>query len=63
MYKKGPELPHFCDSQLLDDAVELGHQHRDLVTRCPHMNVFGGCCGTDYVHVRRVCEAVRQQYG
>ena len=40
------------------DAVELARQHRDLAQVYPHINVYGGCCGTDYVHVRKICEAV-----
>jgi S-methylmethionine-dependent homocysteine/selenocysteine methylase len=40
------------------DAVELARQHRDLAQAYPHINVYGGCCGTDYVHVRKICEAV-----
>ena len=42
------------------DAVELAAQHGELARIYPHMNVFGGCCGTDFVHVRRICEAVQQ---
>jgi homocysteine S-methyltransferase len=40
------------------DAAELAGQHRELARLFPHLNVFGGCCGTDYVHVRKICEAV-----
>ena len=42
------------------DAMELATQHGDLARRYPHINVFGGCCGTDHVHVRKICEAVRR---
>ena len=42
------------------DAVELAGQHRELARLYPHINVFGGCCGTDYVHVRKICEAVQR---
>jgi homocysteine S-methyltransferase len=51
-----------CELGHLDegDAGELARQHRDLVQRFPHINVLGGCCGTDFVHVRRICEAVRR---
>jgi S-methylmethionine-dependent homocysteine/selenocysteine methylase len=41
------------------DADELAAQHRELARLYPHINVFGGCCGTDFVHVRRICEALR----
>lgn len=30
---------------------ELGEQYADLRRRFPHMNVLGGCCGTDHRHV------------
>lgn len=33
---------------------ELAGQYRDLKTAFPNMNVFGGCCGTDYVHVEKI---------
>ena len=42
------------------DAVELAAQHGEIARLYPHMNVFGGCCGTDFVHVRKICEAVQQ---
>ena len=30
---------------------ELGEQYRDLLRRFPHINVLGGCCGTDHRHI------------
>lgn len=42
------------------DHAELAHLHGDLHRRYPHMNVFGGCCGTDHVHVAGICAAVQQ---
>ncbi len=41
------------------DPVELGGQYRDLVRRHPHINVLGGCCGTDHRHVACIGEACR----
>jgi S-methylmethionine-dependent homocysteine/selenocysteine methylase len=41
------------------DAVELAAQHRELARQYPHFNVFGGCCGTDFVHVERICQAIQ----
>jgi len=41
------------------DAAELAAQHGEIARLYPHMNVFGGCCGTDYVHVRRIGEVIR----
>lgn len=42
------------------DSMDLAHQHGEIARLYPHMNVFGGCCGTDHVHVARICEAVQQ---
>lgn len=41
------------------DADELAGQYGDLKARFPHMNVFGGCCGTDFHHVRKISEVLR----
>jgi len=37
---------------------ELAGQYRDFKATFPQMNVFGGCCGTDYVHVEKIAKAV-----
>ncbi len=39
------------------DPIEFGREHRDLMERLDHVNVFGGCCGTDHRHVEQVCAA------
>ncbi len=39
------------------DPVALGRQYRDLRRRLPHLNVLGGCCGTDHRHVEQICIA------
>ncbi|NZA25816.1 homocysteine S-methyltransferase family protein [Luteimonas sp. SJ-92] len=36
---------------------QLGRQYRDLLRRHPHINVLGGCCGTDHRHVERIASA------
>ena len=36
------------------DPLTLGRQYRDLRKRMPHMNVLGGCCGTDHRHVEQI---------
>lgn len=33
------------------DPVELGQQYRAIRTRLSHINVLGGCCGTDCRHI------------
>ncbi len=39
------------------DPVELGQQYGLLRRRLPHINVLGGCCGTDHRHVEQICFA------
>lgn len=39
------------------DPAELGRQHRELRRRLPHLNILGGCCGTDQRHVEEICKA------
>jgi homocysteine S-methyltransferase len=36
---------------------ELGDQYADLLRRLPHINVLGGCCGTDHRHVACIAKA------
>jgi S-methylmethionine-dependent homocysteine/selenocysteine methylase len=43
------------------DPVELGRQYAELRRRFRHINVLGGCCGTDHRHVEQIalaCESV-----
>jgi S-methylmethionine-dependent homocysteine/selenocysteine methylase len=48
----------------LDEAVELddgnpqefGSQHNELINKLDHLNVFGGCCGTDHRHVVEIAK-------
>jgi S-methylmethionine-dependent homocysteine/selenocysteine methylase len=49
-----------CELGRLDegDPVELGQQIGELSRRFGHINVFGGCCGTDHVHVEEICKRV-----
>lgn len=37
---------------------ELAQQYADIRDAYPKMNVFGGCCGTDYVHVEKIGKAL-----
>jgi homocysteine S-methyltransferase len=43
----------------LDDGnpVELGRQYSLLKDRLPHLNVMGGCCGTDHRHIEQIAQA------
>ena len=41
----------------MGNPVELGMQYSQLKNRLPHLNVMGGCCGTDHRHVEQIIEA------
>ncbi|WP_062578203.1 MULTISPECIES: homocysteine S-methyltransferase family protein [unclassified Rhizobium] len=42
------------------DPEELGGQMAELARRFPHINVWGGCCGTDGRHIGRIAHRVGQ---
>ena len=44
------------EAEELDDGnpVELGTQVAEICRNFPHINVVGGCCGTDYRHIREI---------
>lgn len=37
---------------------ELAAQYADIRKGFPNMNVFGGCCGTDFIHVGKIATAL-----
>jgi len=39
------------------NAAELGRQYADLKRRLRHLNVMGGCCGTDHRHIEQIASA------
>ena len=39
------------------NPVELGTQYARLKKRLSHLNVMGGCCGTDHRHIEKIAEA------
>lgn len=41
----------------MGNPVELGKQYARLKKRLSHLNVMGGCCGTDHRHVEQIAEA------
>lgn len=45
------------------DPDELASEYVDLKGRFPHLNVFGGCCGTDFVHLRKIAAALHGSAG
>lgn len=56
-----------CSHAELDDATELddgnpvefGNEYREIRQRHPHINVLGGCCGTDYRHIDHLSQACK----
>jgi homocysteine S-methyltransferase len=45
----------------IGDPAELGRQYSELRRKLRHINVLGGCCGTDHRHVEQIsfaCELV-----
>jgi homocysteine S-methyltransferase len=40
------------------DPRELGRLYAELKCSLPHLNVFGGCCGTDHHHMREIFRAI-----
>ncbi|MGL6224740.1 MAG: homocysteine S-methyltransferase family protein [Steroidobacteraceae bacterium] len=45
------------------DPEELGAQMARLAQRFPHVNVWGGCCGTDGRHIGQIARKVRAVRG
>ena len=47
------------EAEELDDGnpVGLGRQYKALTDRLHHINVLGGCCGTDQRHIQEICKA------
>ena len=48
-----------CDTLDDGDPDELAADYAALMERLSGLRVFGGCCGTDLRHVKRICRAVR----
>lgn len=40
------------------DPIALGQQMGTLASRFPHISVWGGCCGTDAVHINEIAKNV-----
>ena len=45
------------------DPQELGGQMAELAARYPHINVWGGCCGTDGRHIGEITRQVAERRG
>ena len=46
------------EAEVLDDGnpKEFGCQYKELTDRLHHLNVLGGCCGTDNRHIEEICK-------
>ena len=46
------------NAEILDEGnpVEFGQQLASLKGQSAHLSVLGGCCGTDYRHIKQICD-------
>lgn len=53
------------EAAALDDGnpAELGADYAGLLARHPHINVLGGCCGTDHRHIGEISAAITKAAG
>ncbi len=50
-----------CLDHLEDgDPVELGQQMGNLANRYPHLDIWGGCCGTWHTHLGEIAQNVKR---
>jgi S-methylmethionine-dependent homocysteine/selenocysteine methylase len=47
----------------IGDPSELGRDYARLKKSHPHLNVFGGCCGTDARHVEAIAASCAPLFG
>jgi methionine synthase I (cobalamin-dependent) len=40
------------------DPEDLGRRMGDLASRYPHIDIWGGCCGTWETHLDRMAESI-----
>lgn len=47
------------EAEILDEGnpEEFGGEHAAIIAQHPHINVLGGCCGTDRRHVESIADA------
>ena len=53
------------ESPVLDigNPLELGRDYARVKGRLRHLNVMGGCCGTDHRHVEQIASACLPLFG
>ena len=49
-----------CEVLDAGNPQEFGDLHRELQQQFSHLNIFGGCCGTDHRHVEAVDASLRR---
>jgi len=63
-------MPHVKSHEELDNCeelgagnpVELGRQYREMLDQMSHLNVLGGCCGTDHRHIGAIGQACASHF-
>jgi homocysteine S-methyltransferase len=58
------EKQQLCQIGHLEDGdpPELGRQMGSLARRCPHIDIWGGCCGTWETHLDEIARNVREPF-
>ena len=48
------------EMEILDDGdpIDFGNQYQQIKQRLPHLNVVGGCCGTDQRHIEAIASTL-----
>lgn len=52
------------NSEELDigNPQELGLQHTEILGEHPHINILGGCCGTDHRHIAEIAKSAQEKF-
>ncbi|AFY38988.1 homocysteine S-methyltransferase [[Leptolyngbya] sp. PCC 7376] len=46
----------------IGNPMELGADHTEILKQLPHINILGGCCGTDERHIEQIAVACRPYF-
>jgi S-methylmethionine-dependent homocysteine/selenocysteine methylase len=47
-----------CETLDSGNPVEMAQQYAEIRQRLPWINVFGGCCGSDFRHIREIARSL-----
>ncbi|KKJ78157.1 hypothetical protein WH95_02075 [Kiloniella litopenaei] len=47
-----------CEALDAGNPIELGQQYKEIYSKMPWLNIFGGCCGSDLRHVTEIARAI-----